>query len=245
MNVPVGTRFFVEGNAICKEKDSTLFILAIDTSDFQLLSLDGEVAVKVNSNPHFNNNWRKIPPGTIPTPMSAEQFDVFQNYFKYHLIGKSVLPLLNNDSLNLVNLIEGRVVLLNFWYYGCIPCMAEIPALNMLDSIYRGDKNFKIYSLFRDSVKSKAGKLYFESTAKSSVNYENYLPVDIDLEIIPNSANVAKTLSIFGYPTNLLIDEKGIVRKIYAGASVNTEENIKSIQQIQFDIKKLLAEKKG
>jgi thiol-disulfide isomerase/thioredoxin len=35
--------------------------------------------------------------------------------------------------------LKGKVVVLNFWFIGCAPCIAELPALNKLVDEYKGE----------------------------------------------------------------------------------------------------------
>lgn len=43
---------------------------------------------------------------------------------------------INGESVTLSEL-KGKVVVINFWFEACAPCIAEIPALNRLKEDYR------------------------------------------------------------------------------------------------------------
>src|SRR5690606_15334260 len=48
------------------------------------------------------------------------------------------LVLNNGDTINLSEL-KGKVVLLDFWYRGCLPCIKAIPELNELQKEFEDD----------------------------------------------------------------------------------------------------------
>ncbi len=60
---------------------------------------------------------------------------------------------LDKDTLNLESL-KGTIVVINFWATWCVPCVAEIPALNNLASKYK-DKAVFIAVTEDDSLKIK------------------------------------------------------------------------------------------
>lgn len=64
------------------------------------------------------------------------------------------LKTLDNKEVSLKD-FSGKVVLLNFWATWCVPCVAEMPALERL---YQGlkDKNFEIVAVSTDPEESSA-----------------------------------------------------------------------------------------
>lgn len=64
------------------------------------------------------------------------------------------LKTLDNKEVSLKD-FSGKVVLLNFWATWCVPCVAEMPALERL---YQGlkDKNFEIVAVSMDPEESSA-----------------------------------------------------------------------------------------
>ena len=109
---------------------------------------------------------------------------------------------LNNDSL------KGKIVLINFWFEGCHPCIAEFPALNELADKLKDVKDFEFISFTWDNqetvkrVKEKF-KLQFRvySTQESSkLNYR------------------------LGYPTTIILDRQGIVKYITSGGPIDPEK---------------------
>src|SRR5689334_20368114 len=48
--------------------------------------------------------------------------------------------------------LKGKIVVLNFWFTACPPCLAEIPALNKLAKEYK-NKNVIFFGITYDSYK--------------------------------------------------------------------------------------------
>ena len=238
-NVPFDTKFSNTGNSIIKRKDSLLYILPIDTSNIIIQADDKQFNIAVISNPLFNPKWTKLPLGIEPTPLTDKQREVFRNYSHYRLINKPISEYIKNDPNSIIDSISGKITMLNFWYYGCLPCMAEIPALNKLHSELKHDPQVKIYSLFKDSIIYIDHKPYFQSRGISTLDSNKFKEVDIDIIQIPNSEIIAKQLFIKAYPTNLIIDEMGIIRKIQIGASMDESENFKNIDSFRSEVNKL------
>src|SRR5438309_8280297 len=55
---------------------------------------------------------------------------------------------INNDSL------KGKVVLINFWFEGCHPCIAEFDALNELAEKLKPNKDFEFISFTWDNAET-------------------------------------------------------------------------------------------
>lgn len=107
------------------------------------------------------------------------------------------MPIKSTDLLN-------NITVINFWFTGCQPCIAEMPELNYLVDAYKGQPvNFVAFT-FNDaeSVKNFIQKHDFK-----------YLQV-------PDARTLIKELGINSYPTHL-VDSKGIVRSMELGARVD------------------------
>lgn len=100
--------------------------------------------------------------------------------------------LINNDSL------LGKVVLINFWFEGCHPCIAEFGALNELADQLKDNKNFVFISFTWDNeetvkrVKEKH-KLLFKVFRVNGVECRR---------LNQNSA----------YPTMLILNKQGVIK---------------------------------
>ena len=94
--------------------------------------------------------------------------------------------------------LKGKIVVLNFWYTHCAPCVAELPDLEKLEKKYLTGEVI-ILSLSKDSKEETIKLLTKESIALSN--------------IIPDTQNIHVLFGIQYYPTSVLIDKYGIIRK--------------------------------
>jgi thiol-disulfide isomerase/thioredoxin len=92
--------------------------------------------------------------------------------------------------------LEGKVVVLNFWFVACGPCRMEIPELNKLVEEYKDSSNVVFLAVALDSnseVEQFLEKLPF--------NYN----------IITDGRYISSIYSITSYPTHAIIDKSGNV----------------------------------
>lgn len=117
--------------------------------------------------------------------------------------------------------LRGKVVLINLWFIGCPPCIAEIPILNELATEYRED--FIVLSFGLDDRKS-----IVEFVEERPMNF----PVFADSkELIKNTFRIN-----VGYPTNVLLNKEGKIVDFKLGAS-NNEIGLKKMKE---DLKKIV-----
>jgi len=103
--------------------------------------------------------------------------------------------------------MKGKVIVLNFWFTHCIPCIEELPALNKLVKAYR-NKDVVFFGITYDNVK----------TLKS-----DFLPkYKFDFNIVSDSKSITEQFSA-GYPTTYIIDKNGIVKAVWSGAAVGKD----------------------
>jgi peroxiredoxin len=103
--------------------------------------------------------------------------------------------------------LSGKVIVINFWFTSCAPCIAEMPALNKL------------------VVEFKESEVVFIAFARDNANeLSSFLKKrQFDFNIVASSEATAKSyyVDIFGWPTSMAVDKDGIVRKIVSGATVD------------------------
>lgn len=114
--------------------------------------------------------------------------------------------LLNSDEL------KGRVVVLNFWFTQCKPCMAELPELNALVDSF--SKRRDVVFLAPDFEKRDAVKRF------RNANVFRY-------RILPEASELVKQLSVSSYPTHLIIGRNGKVIKRYSGGLAGIQHLLK------------------
>lgn len=108
--------------------------------------------------------------------------------------------------------LNDKVVVLNFWFTGCKPCIQEMPLLNQLVDEYK-NKDVVFLSLApenKDVLKKFLTKTPFK------------------YNILPESKEISRNFFISGYPTHFVIDKKGIVKKIMIGYSNDIDSLLKS-----------------
>lgn len=110
--------------------------------------------------------------------------------------------------------LQGKVLVLNFWFKGCAPCVAEMPSLNKLYHEFKG-KDVLFIGFATDS--EQALKPDYLDTGK-------FL-----FDIVPNSGNIAKEFKFAGYPTTYIVDQKGRVVKAWTGYVKDPYETAKPI----------------
>lgn len=144
--------------------------------------------------------------------------------FKKNLIGKPLTPfkipgldykVWESDQL------RGRVLVMNFWFTSCGPCIREMPVLNELAAGYNV-KNV----IFLAPAPEKASQIR-KFLKKNRFNYN----------IIPAAGEYINVMQIQNFPTHLIIDKNGIIRQVFIGY----EEGIR--EKLQAEIDKLLKER--
>lgn len=144
--------------------------------------------------------------------------------FKKNLINKPITPY-KIPGLDFKvwesNEMRGRVVVMNFWFTTCGPCIKEMPLLNKLVGSY-DTKNV----------------VFLAPAPEKTTQIKKFLKRNpFDYNIIPDAGEYIKALQIENFPTHLVIDKKGIIRQVFIGFEDDIQEKLKT------EIDKLLKEK--
>lgn len=123
-------------------------------------------------------------------------------------------PSLTDDTVSLEGL-KGKLVLLDFFYKSCFPCMQALPALQSLHEKYK-DQGLVVIGL--DPYDDKADNLP-DFLAKR----------DVDYTVLYASREIAKTYKVSGYPTMFLIDKEGKIIHIQEGFGDSVEARLEEI----------------
>jgi len=102
---------------------------------------------------------------------------------------------------------EGELLVINFWYINCGPCIAEMPYLNDLVETYK-DEKIKFLALSFDSIPDITN--FLKRTDFT------YMQAGIDRAFMYDFTPVS--------PAHFIVDKGGIVRDILIGAPRNTSE---------------------
>jgi thiol-disulfide isomerase/thioredoxin len=105
---------------------------------------------------------------------------------------------------------HGRAVLVNLWATWCVPCRAEMPALDRLQAV-AGDKSFEVVAVNVDTARLERRKPFLDSVGvKSLARYAD--PSGDAFETLRKDGKA------LGLPITLLIDENGCEIGAAAGA---------------------------
>lgn len=115
------------------------------------------------------------------------------------MLGKPALNFtlanLQGDPVTLADL-KGKVVVLNFWFTACPPCIAEMPELNSLVKRYDPAKVVFLSLTFDNGQKVK------EFLKHEKFTYQHLV----------DGRKVCTDYNVIGYPTHMVIDKQGILR---------------------------------
>jgi len=108
-----------------------------------------------------------------------------------------------DGKLMKISELRGQIVLLNFWFAACKPCITEIGSLNELQNKY-SSKGVKIVSISTDNH-----NIVDATTRTHKILYT----------VAAHGKTEAETYKVKSFPTTFLIDREGIVREVFFGAS--------------------------
>ena len=101
-----------------------------------------------------------------------------------------------DEEINIQNL-DSKLIILNFWATWCEPCKEEMPSLNRLQA-NKKIKNLKIYPI---------------NIGKENLNKVKSFFVELGIDNLDpyfdNPSTLAKTFSLRGVPTTILLNSKG------------------------------------
>lgn len=168
-----------------------------------------------------NSNGKKtvtiIPSGNDERSLLYAKLDAFKN----SLINKPIKEFKFDDLENKTwksNDLKGKVVLLNFWFTACEPCISEMPLLN------------KLVAANKDNP-----VIFLAPAPENESQVKRFLKkFKFDYNIIPSSNNYIDALKVEYFPTHIIIDKEGIIRQVI----ISYSEDIKD--KLQEEINKLI-----
>ena len=111
--------------------------------------------------------------------------------------------------------IKGKVVVINFWFMSCAPCIEEMPELNKLVEEYENNNDVLFLALTLDEKGSMLNKFL-------ETNVFNY-------NIVPDSKDyIMKKLQVPSFPTHIVLDKNSNVMFTFVGSELRVTEFIKS-----------------
>jgi thiol-disulfide isomerase/thioredoxin len=128
-------------------------------------------------------------------------------------IGTWKIPNVENDELVDFSNFKGNVVLLEFWFKFCGPCVRAVPGLNELYRKYK-DNKFLLY-----------GIEFMENFPKE--NLQEYVSkIKINYPVLYKGKKLAGKYSVGAAPTIMILDNKGNIVYLESGFD---KEKIESV----------------
>ena len=153
-------------------------------------------------------------PEVDKSKVSTQQGDDFDAYLMQHYAKQigTAAPNISFKALttssegtikNLTTDFKDKIVILNFWFAQCVPCITEIPSLKELVKNYE-DKDVELISITIDN----------EEKTKELISKHN-----LTYMVAANGKALAQTYGVKSYPTTFLINKKGNIERVFFGAS--------------------------
>jgi thiol-disulfide isomerase/thioredoxin len=132
------------------------------------------------------------------------------------------------DSVTLDDL-EGKVVVLNFWGTWCPPCRMELPHIAELASHYEDHARCRVLAVScrsEDPVSSLPDMK--EQTEEMLLSMGIKLAVYADPDAHTRQA-VSEAAGFSGYPTTVLLDPQGVIRRVWTGYTPGDEQEMAQV----------------
>lgn len=145
-------------------------------------------------------------------PLTEEDYKLLDNGAIAPRITGNIFPNYNKT----IELNTDKIVILDFWYTSCMPCIKTIPHLNKLKEKYKG----KIEIIGVNPIENK------ETHKEKIENFMKRTPMDYPIflaESIPSEYNIR------AYPTLYILDKNRKVRYSKIGFSDNIYEELDKI----------------
>lgn len=160
---------------------------------------------------------RMLTPASIPAYYKIKNYvpTVYPELLPKDTIAPNyTLRSITDEEISLTD-FKGKLVLLDFFYKSCYPCMQALPVLQALHEKYK-DKGLKVIGIdpFDKKEDDIAGFL-----SKRGVTYS----------ILLGGENVAKDYHVSGYPTMYLIGKNGKIVFVQDGYSKDAEKVLEEI----------------
>lgn len=199
---PKNAKYYIKGG---KE-------IAYDKIDSVIQAWEGKVSIGHET----EGNVQKI----ILTKMDDEMMKQREEKMKMTdaMTGKLAPPFeltdINGKKYSLKDL-KGKVVVLNFWFVACVPCVVEMPELNNLKEKYKG-KNVVFLAIgLEDAVQIK------EFLKTNTFNYT----------LLSEGKKTADAYQVSVFPTSMVIDREGVIRYSQLGGQDVLESLSKEIDK--------------
>ena len=163
---------------------------------------------------------RKATPEEKAMMAKMQQGGMGMEQEKNELIGTKATDFNLKDlkgKTHILSELKGKVVVLNFWFVECKPCIMEMPELNELVEEFK-EKNIVFLAIALNDKKQL--KKFLKTT-------------DFNYKVVANGQTSADSYGVKGFPTNVIIDQNGIIHYVSTGIGPNNKENLqKAINEL-------------
>jgi peroxiredoxin len=163
---------------------------------------------------------RKATPEEKAMMAKMQQGGMGMEQEKNELIGTKATDFNLKDlkgKTHLLSELKGKVVVLNFWFVECKPCIMEMPELNELVEEFK-EKNIVFLAIALNDKNQL--KKFLKTT-------------DFNYKVVANGQTSADSYGVKGFPTNVIIDQNGIIHYVSTGIGPNNKESLqKAINEL-------------
>ncbi len=108
---------------------------------------------------------------------------------------------------------KGKVVVFNFWFASCPPCIKEIPELN------------KVYEKYKNNEDIVFAAITFEKEDKIARFQERY---NLKYPIVGQTGSFSQAITRGAYPTNVIVKRDGSIQEYISGGMVGIGKQIEA-----------------
>jgi thiol-disulfide isomerase/thioredoxin len=127
------------------------------------------------------------------------------------LVPKFDVPDINAKWVN-TDELKGKVLVLNFWFIGCVGCMDEIPKLSAMADKFKGNDDVVFLAIANNTPQELRGYL--------RGNKFNYRHIGQGLQLV-------KLFGFTGYPKNVVIGRDGKI--VYWRSNIHAWDKFESV----------------
>lgn len=124
----------------------------------------------------------------------------------------------NGKTISLRSL-KGKVVFINFWATWCGPCIHEMPSINNLKQLYKGNKTIEFLMVDVDNKMAKSSAFMLQNK--------------YDLPVFVPTGNIPSEYLGNSIPTTVILDKSGdIIARIEGGRDYMSPEIITALNEL-------------
>jgi thiol-disulfide isomerase/thioredoxin len=156
-----------------------------------------------------NNALRKMLNGKKMSDADMKKYGELNKEWNQCIVGKKLpefaVTSMTGEKIDSKNL-QGKILVINFWFISCPPSIAEMPALNQLVSEYS------------DSAVIFLGITYQKKSDLADKFFPKY---KFDFKIIPEAESIEELFGVLEHPVTFIVDKKGFVKVAWTGGATN------------------------